>query len=97
MIFDATIKNILNEKLAELEKHFGADVVFYYGEIHPSLIRPFRDLIEDLIKDTTKAEKSDRPLLGRLIRRCGTARSMFRRLGIWTKLKSCSKRQKTAL
>ena len=24
MIFDATIKNILNEKLAELEKNFGA-------------------------------------------------------------------------
>ena len=54
MIFDATIKNILNEKLAELEKNFGADAVFYYGEIHPSLIRPFRDLIEDLIKGTTK-------------------------------------------
>ena len=51
MIFDATIKSILNEKLAELEKNFEADVVFYYGEIHPSLIRPFRDLIEDLIKE----------------------------------------------
>jgi hypothetical protein len=63
MIFDATIKNILNEKLAELEKNFGADVVFYYGEIHPSLIRPFRDLIEDLIKDTNKAEKFDRHLV----------------------------------
>jgi hypothetical protein len=63
MIFDATIKNILNEKLAELEKNFRADVVFYYGEIHPSLIRPFRDLIEDLIKDTTKKEKSDRRLV----------------------------------
>ena len=62
MIFDATIKNILNEKLNELEKNFKADVVFYYGEIHPSLIRPFRDLVEDLIKDTTKGKTFDRRL-----------------------------------
>jgi len=63
MIFDATIKNILNEKLAELEKNFRADAVFYYGEIHPSLIRPFRDLIEDLIKGTTKEKNCDRRLV----------------------------------
>ena len=56
MIFDATIKSILNEKLAELEKNFEADVVFYYGEIHPSLIRPFRDLIEDLIKEANEEQ-----------------------------------------
>lgn len=63
MIFDATIKSILNEKLAQLEKSFEADVVFYYGEIHSTLIRPFRDVIEDLIKETTKAERSDRRLV----------------------------------
>src|SRR3972149_6656437 len=151
MIFDATIKNILNEKLAELEKNFGADAVFYYGEIHPSLIRPFRDLIEDLIKGTTKEKHCDRRLVGilhtgggfpqivgkmvdiarfhygevyfvvpdfamsagtffvcrairftwiirplsaQLIRRCGTAHSMSRPSVTWTRLKSCSKRQK---
>ena len=63
MIFDATIKNILNEKLAELEKNFRADAVFYYGEIQPSLIRPFRDLIEDLIKDPAKGDKTHRRLV----------------------------------
>lgn len=51
MIFDATIKNLLNEKLAALEKKFEADMVFYLGEIHPFIIRPFRDVIEDLKKD----------------------------------------------
>lgn len=51
MIFDATIKSLLNDKLGKLETTFDADVVFYYGEIHPSLLRPFRDLIEDLKKN----------------------------------------------
>jgi ATP-dependent protease ClpP protease subunit len=63
MIFDATIKNILNEKLTDLEKNFEADVLFYYGEIHPDLLRPFRDLIEDLIKVATEKEQSDRRLV----------------------------------
>lgn len=63
MIFDATIKNILNEKLTDLEKNFKADVLFYYGEIHPDLLRPFRDLIEDLIKVATEKEQSDRRLV----------------------------------
>ena len=40
----------MNEKLGKLEKEFAADVVFFYGEIHTSIIRPFRDLIEDLKK-----------------------------------------------
>ena len=54
MIFDATIKNILNEKLSALEKKFEADMVFYYGEIDPDLLRPFRDLIEDLKNEAIK-------------------------------------------
>lgn len=57
MIFDATIKSLLNDKLKKLEKHFDADVVFFYGEIHLGLIRPFRDLIEDLKKDGKKKDK----------------------------------------
>lgn len=45
-VFDQTIKELLNERLEALEKHFDADVVFYFGEIHPFMIRPFRDFIE---------------------------------------------------
>ena len=47
-VFDATIKETLANRLADLEKHFCADVVFYYGEIHPYVAKPFRDFIEPL-------------------------------------------------
>jgi len=47
-VFDATIKDTLNDRLAALEKHFDADVIFYYGEIHPFMAKPFRDFLEPL-------------------------------------------------
>lgn len=50
-IFDSTIHDILNERLAKLEEYFGADVIFYYGPIADSLEKPFRDFIEDLKAD----------------------------------------------
>ena len=50
-IFDSTIHDILNERLAKLEKYFNADVIFYYGPIATSLEKPFRDFIEDLKAD----------------------------------------------
>lgn len=45
-IFDSTIKEILNERLLNLEKSFDANVIFYYGEIHPYFEKSFRDFIE---------------------------------------------------
>jgi membrane-bound ClpP family serine protease len=51
MIFDSTIKDLLNEKLSQLENRLDGDVFFYFGEIHPSLLKAFRDIIEDLKKD----------------------------------------------
>jgi len=47
-ILDDTLKEILNGKLRALEQHFQADVVFYYGEISPSVEKLFRDFIETL-------------------------------------------------
>lgn len=47
-IFDVTIKDILSQRLTELENHFNADVIFYYGEIHPAVEKLFRDFIEKL-------------------------------------------------
>jgi len=49
-LFDDALKALMNEKLDKLEKEFAADVMFFYGEIQPSVVRPFRDLIEDLKK-----------------------------------------------
>lgn len=50
-VFDETIKETLNQRLRALENHFEADVIFYYGEIHPVLEKSFRDFIEQLKKD----------------------------------------------
>jgi membrane-bound ClpP family serine protease len=51
-IFDSTLHDILNERLAKLEAYFNADVIFYYGPIADSLEKPFRDFIEDIKSDT---------------------------------------------
>ncbi len=51
-VFDATIKQALNDRLGQLEAHFDADVVFYYGEIHPFMAKPFRDFVEPLRQST---------------------------------------------
>ena len=50
-IFDETIKETLNLRLRALKRYFEADVIFYYGEIHPALEKAFRDFIEQLKKD----------------------------------------------
>lgn len=47
-IFDSTIHSILNERLDALEKHFEADVIFYFAPISNGLVKPFRDIIENL-------------------------------------------------
>jgi hypothetical protein len=52
-IFDDTIKEILDERLRKLETYFESDVIFHYGEIHPSLEKSFRDFIEQLKKDAS--------------------------------------------
>ena len=56
-VFNDTLKIILNERLKELESHFDSDVIFYYGEIHPAFIKPFRDFIEKLKNDPNPKEK----------------------------------------
>ncbi|WP_127018520.1 SDH family Clp fold serine proteinase [Flagellimonas beolgyonensis] len=47
-IFDSTLHEILNKRLEQLENHFAADFLFYYGPITDSLDKPFRDLVEEL-------------------------------------------------
>lgn len=47
-IFDQTVKEVLSQKLVELEKTFDSDVIFYFGDIHPYFEKYFRDFIEDL-------------------------------------------------
>lgn len=56
-IFDKTIHSILNEKLKKLEEHFNSDVVFYYAPIAGGLVKPFRDIIENLKTDDINNDK----------------------------------------
>jgi len=53
-IFDATLQEILNDRLSKLQTYFDADVIFNYGSIADSLEKPFRDFIEDLKYDDVK-------------------------------------------
>ncbi len=53
-IFDSTIHSILNERLQKLEEHFSSDVIFYYAPIANGLVKPFRDIIENLKTDDTQ-------------------------------------------
>jgi hypothetical protein len=50
-IFDSTIHSILNERLEKLEANFKSDVIFYYAPIANGLVKPFRDIIENLKDD----------------------------------------------
>ena len=56
-VFDSTIHDILNEKLKDIEKHFDADALFYYGAIFNGLENHFKELIEELREDTTKKDR----------------------------------------
>lgn len=56
-IFDRTIKDMLNTYLEELEDRFNSDVIFYFGEIHPSYEKIFRDFIESLKEDATEINR----------------------------------------
>ncbi len=48
LVFDRTITSILKERLLAIEDYLKTDVIFYFGEIHPSYDRLFRDFIEEL-------------------------------------------------
>jgi hypothetical protein len=57
MLFDATLQDTLTRKLVGLESHFAADCAFYYGEIHPVVIKLFRDFLEKLPGDEKRRER----------------------------------------
>lgn len=47
-ILDSTIQDISTSRLKKLEKKLESDVVFFYGQIIPSIEKRFRDFIEKL-------------------------------------------------
>ncbi len=55
-VFDATIQELLHERLLALENYFNADSIFFYGAINDGLDKPFRDLIEELKANSNSRE-----------------------------------------
>jgi len=53
---DNIISSLLNEKLAELEEHFDADILMYYGPFEGGE-NQFLTVVEDLANDENKKEK----------------------------------------
>jgi hypothetical protein len=53
---DAAIKDLLNEKLRQLENHLKADVISYTGPFIDGTESPFKQVIEDLSKNTDKKD-----------------------------------------
>lgn len=56
--FDATIKDVLTERLIALEKHFESDVIFFYGQIQPGMEKFFRNFIEQLKEEKQKESET---------------------------------------
>ena len=52
---DSIVSNLLNQKLSELETHFNADVLVYYGPFEGGE-NQFLSIVEDLAKDANKKE-----------------------------------------
>ncbi len=50
-VFWSTMKELLSQRLEQIEKQFEADAIFYHGDIFPYLIKLFRDQIEKLQSD----------------------------------------------
>ncbi|MHB8562390.1 MAG: SDH family Clp fold serine proteinase [Acidiferrobacteraceae bacterium] len=53
-ILDQAIFRHLSEAVSALERHFEADLVYYYGVTHPAFLKNFRDLLENLVDDSNK-------------------------------------------
>ncbi|MBS1545946.1 MAG: serine dehydrogenasease [Bacteroidetes bacterium] len=54
---DQTVQQLLNKRLEELEKHFDADVLSYFGPIADGNEQLFLQLLEDLSADPAKRKK----------------------------------------
>lgn len=54
---DAYVKEALKKRLCDLEVHFQADCIFYYGPIFPSIEKRFREFVELLRSDGEKKNR----------------------------------------
>lgn len=57
MLLDKFILSQLNDYANKLEGKLDGDVIFYYGPMHPLLVKPFRDLIERMSSSQGKHQR----------------------------------------
>jgi hypothetical protein len=55
--FHSTVKQLLDQRLVDIEQHFQSDAVFYCGQIAYPLIKLFRDQIEKLKADSSAKDR----------------------------------------
>ena len=55
---DHTILHHINEKALALEEILKADVVSYFGQIHPGVFREFRNFIEEVKTNSTRTDET---------------------------------------
>jgi hypothetical protein len=56
-ILDQAIFKHINNAVLALEKYLEADVMFYYGVMHPALLKNFRDVLEQLAGSKDKRRR----------------------------------------
>lgn len=52
------LKNLIDLKLSKIEEHFSCDVIWYFWEMTPTVLRNFRDFIEELKQCPDKNHKN---------------------------------------
>lgn len=53
-MLDQTILAQIDQYAEDLEKHFKADVIYFYGPMHPHLLKEFRNFIEKIVDQKDK-------------------------------------------
>lgn len=56
-LFDKTIKDVVCSHLGLLEKHFDADVIFFYGPIQWTCDKYYKELLEGIKKDSPSKDR----------------------------------------
>lgn len=56
-IYTEHIRKTLKDRLVALEKYFKSDVISFYGAIHPSVEKVFRDFLEKLQTDSKEPKR----------------------------------------
>lgn len=55
-ILDSSIAELINKRAAVLEDALASDVIFYHGSIYPQYFRHFRNFVEEVRRESKRAD-----------------------------------------